>query len=66
MDDQRRDFYFLAEEYRDAEYKRFMNELTTFSFTSKNLHDDAADSLAGLCDFMYKGKTEISVMKRLF
>lgn len=61
-----RDFYFLDEAHRDREYKAFMNELTTFSFTSKNLHDDAPDSLAGLCDFMYKGKSEVSIMKRIF
>ena len=61
-----RDFYFLDEAHRDREYKAIMNELTTFSFTSKNLHDDAPDSLAGLCDFMYKGKSEVSIMKRIF
>jgi hypothetical protein len=32
-----------------------MDELTTFSFTSKNLHDDAPDSLAGLADKLYYG-----------
>lgn len=61
-----RDFYYLAEGYRSPEYKQFMNELTIFSFTSKNLHDDAPDSLAGLCDFLYKGKTEVRVMARPF
>ena len=31
----------------DDEYRRFMDELTSFSFTSKNLHDDAPDSMPG-------------------
>lgn len=29
-----------------------MNELMMFSFSSKNLHDDAPDSLAGLVEYM--------------
>ena len=61
-----REFYYLAEEFRDDDYKRFMNELTTFSFTGKNLHDDAPDSLAGLCDFLYKGNNVVKVVRRIF
>ena len=61
-----RDFYYLAEDYRDNDYRQFMSELTMFSFTSKNLHDDAPDSLAGLCDFLYKGRNQVSVMRRIF
>lgn len=48
-------FYFRDAKNRDADYKKFMDELTTFSFTSKNLHDDAPDSLAGLADKLYYG-----------
>lgn len=50
-----RSFYFRSESCRDAEYDKFMTELMTFSFTSKNLHDDAPDSMAMLVDFMYGG-----------
>jgi predicted phage terminase large subunit-like protein len=50
-----RRFYFRDTRCRDLDYKRFMDELTTFSFTSKNLHDDAPDSLAGLADKLYHG-----------
>lgn len=38
--------------YRDEDYRRFIAELTSFSFTAKNKHDDAPDSLAGLADMM--------------
>ena len=44
-----RNLYFRRDKGRGREYDMFINELTTFSFTQKNLHDDAADSLAGLC-----------------
>ena len=33
-----------------------MNELTAFSFTAKNLHDDAADSLAMLAGICQKDR----------
>lgn len=50
-----RRFHFRSRNCRDADYKKFMDELTSFSFTAKNLHDDAADSLAGLADKLYHG-----------
>ena len=43
-----------------------MNELTGFSFTVKNLHDDAADSLAMLADYLSNGIKSVSVGKRPF
>jgi predicted phage terminase large subunit-like protein len=49
----RNQFVFLAEKYRNDEYKAFMRELTSFSLTAKNKHDDAADSCAMLADFAY-------------
>ena len=61
-----RKMYFLTESKRDDDYRRFMNELTTFSFTTKNLHDDAADSMAGLCAYVTTGVKSVSVMKRPF
>jgi len=43
-----------------------MNELTGFSFIVKNLHDDAADSLAMLADYLSNGIKSVSVGKRPF
>lgn len=61
-----RDFYFRADACRDDDYRRAMNELTGFSFTSKNLHDDAPDSMAMLADYLGNGIKSVSVAKRLF
>ena len=61
-----REFYFLDDAHRTDEYRRFMNEITGFSFTTKNLHDDAADSLSMLEDFRITGVKSISVAKRIF
>lgn len=61
-----RDFYFRADGCRDEDYRRAMNELTGFSFTSKNLHDDAPDSLAMLADYLGNGIKSVTVAKRLF
>ena len=61
-----RTFYFRDDKHRDAEYRRFMNELTSFSFTAKNLHDDAADSLAGLVDYFSNGIAKAQVFTRPF
>lgn len=61
-----RDFYFLQEDLRDEDYKRFMHDLTIFSFTGANVHDDAPDSLAGFCDYRNLGTGEVTVVKRPF
>lgn len=45
-------FYFIDDGHASKEYKRFMKQLTTFVMTGKNPHDDAADSLAQLVDFV--------------
>ena len=39
-----REIHFRRDKSRGREYDLFINELQTFSFTQKNLHDDAADS----------------------
>lgn len=57
-------FYFLKEKYRSAEYKAFMRELTTFVQTGKNPHDDAADSLAMLAEAVFAGSTKVTVGER--
>lgn len=62
-----RRMYFLDEQHRTEDYRRFMNEVCAFSFTAKNVHDDAPDSLAGLCDFWAHGvAARIEAIKRLF
>ena len=48
-----RNVHFRRDKGRGREYDLFINELQTFSFTQKNLHDDAADSMAGLCGMGY-------------
>ena len=61
-----RSFYFRDDSCRDDDYRRAMNEVTGFSFTSKNLHDDAPDSLAMLVDYLSGGIKSVSVAKRPF
>lgn len=58
--------YFLDEKHRDSEYERFMRELTLFTVSGKNLHDDAPDSLAMLVDFLTAGVKMVTVGKRPF
>lgn len=59
-------FYFIAPKYRSEEYRRFMEEATSFSFTSKNPHDDAIDSLAMLADYIFHGNKVVTAIKRPF
>jgi predicted phage terminase large subunit-like protein len=61
-----RQFYFRSDKCRDEDYRKAMNELTGFSFTTKNIHDDAADSLAMLVEYLAHGIKCVSVMKRPF
>lgn len=61
-----RGFYFRADSCRDEDYRRAMNELTGFSFTTKNLHDDAPASMAMLADYLGNGIKSVTVAKRVF
>ena len=62
-----RNIYYRRDKPRGREYDLFINELQTFSFTQKNLHDDAADSVAGLCDMDLNGVVKIEMLgRRLF
>lgn len=61
-----RNFYFRDSAHCDDEYRRAMTELTVFSFTSKNLHDDAPDSLAMMVDFALNRNRVATVAKRPF
>ena len=40
---------------KSSEHEKFMCELTLFTVSGKNLHDDAPDSLAMLTDFITDG-----------
>ena len=54
--EQIRHIYFKEPGMRDEQYRKFMNNLFSFSMNmTKRQHDDAADSLAGLIDFDYNG-----------
>lgn len=61
-----RQFYFRDSNCRDDDYRKAMNELTGFSFTTKNIHDDAADSLAMMADYLFNGQKFITVARRPF
>lgn len=61
-----RNFYFRSKECREKEYQKFMDEVCSFSFTSKNLHDDAPDSLAMLVDYLWAGVKSVKAVKRPF
>lgn len=48
--------HFKDANHRDIQYRRFMNNLFTFSENlTRKQHDDAADSLSGLIDFEKHG-----------
>jgi len=59
-------FYFLDAKNRSSEYEKFMRELTLFTVSGKNLHDDAADACGMLVDFLNGGIKFITVARRPF
>jgi len=59
-------FYFVDEAHRSKEYKAFMSEVTLFTQTGKNKHDDACDSLAMLVDFLDSRGKVVTVVRRPF
>lgn len=60
-------FLFKDKSIQDKEYAKAYKELTTFTMTGKNKHDDACDGLAQLADFVDTLHiARISVMKRPF
>lgn len=61
-----RQFYFRSDGCRDEDYRRAMSELTGFSFTVKNLHDDAADSLAMMAEYVFDRSKIVTVARRPF
>ena len=58
--------YFLDEKHRSPEYEKFMREVTLFTVSGKNPHDDAPDSLAMLVDFLTAGIKMVTVVPRPF
>ena len=60
-----KNFYFLSPRLRSNEYRKFMDEATTFSFTSKNIHDDAIDSLAMLAEYLLEKPNIGKAFKRM-
>jgi predicted phage terminase large subunit-like protein len=58
--------YFLDEKHRSPEYEKFMREVTLFTVSGKNPHDDAPDSLAMLVDFLTAGVKMVTVAPRPF
>ena len=59
-------YYFLDEKHRTSEYEKFMREVTLFTVSGKNPHDDAPDSLSMLEDFRTGGIKYVTVGKRPF
>ncbi len=59
-------FYFVDSKHRSSEYEKFMRELTLFTVSGKNLHDDAPDACAMLVDFIGSGIKTVTVAKRPF
>ena len=62
----RENMVFLEEGKRSKEYELFMQNVYSFSFTGKNKHDDAPDSLAMAINMVFYGGNEIQILKRLF
>ena len=50
-----RSFYFRDSGHQSLEYRKFMNQLYSFTINGKNKHDDSPDSLAALAVFLNKG-----------
>ncbi|XCH79049.1 MAG: hypothetical protein WHF31_16265 [Candidatus Dehalobacter alkaniphilus] len=58
--------YFLDKKHQSQEYAKFMRELTSFTQTGKNKHDDAADSLAMLTVLLDHPGGSVEIIKRPF
>jgi predicted phage terminase large subunit-like protein len=58
--------YFLDKKYRDKEYAAFMKNLTSFMTATKNKHDDAPDSMAGLVGLLVSNYGQVRVIDRPF
>lgn len=61
-----REFYYRDTAHRSPEYAAFMRNLHSFVMLGKNKHDDAPDSLAGLCDMIHRANKAAVVFQRPF
>ena len=64
-----RELYYKSPARRDDQYRKFMQNLFSFTMNMKKRdHDDAPDSLAGLVDFANNGSgvTTVRIMPSLF
>ena len=59
-------FYFVDDAHSSPEYRAFMGQVTTFTSTGKNPHDDAPDSLAMLAEELTGGLARVTVINRPF
>lgn len=50
-----RKFYFRDVGYQNPEYRKFMNNVYSFTMTGRNKHEDGPDSLAALAVFLNRG-----------
>lgn len=58
---------FLEDGKRSKAYQQFMNNMFSFTVTGKQAkHDDAPDSLAMICDMVFRFKNKIEVISRPF
>jgi len=57
-------FYFLDMKHRGFEYRKFMENLTTFVMEGKNKNDDAPDSLALLVTAIFNTYGKVTVFER--
>jgi len=58
-----REMYFLEQSIRPPEYEKFMLNMYAFKMFSKNKqHDDAPDSMAGLCNMKHNGYAQCMVL----
>ena len=53
--------YFRNDYKRGSDYDKFMSQLTTYLKSGKSAHDDAADSMAGLSNFIRKEMIDFSI-----
>ena len=61
-----REFYFRDPAHRNGPYAKFMRNLHSFTMTGRNKHDDAPDSLAGLCDMIRRDAHAVTIFRRPF
>lgn len=57
-------FYFIDKKNRTKEYDEFMRQVTTFTVSGKNKHDDAPDSLSMLAELVCSDYGRVEVFRR--